>query len=420
MAESLDDRLAAATEWEQLLTEVRQVDGLHDFLRPPVLDDLRPTGEGPVVLVNVGRSRCHALIVTDTGVRAVELPGTDRNGVNDTARNYLLALQAVEEAQSRLLELSRELTTGTAPPEAFEAYLAAEASYAESRSAVEKTLRTTLGWLWDHVAGPVVRALDLSPRPDGKAPRLWWCPSGLLTLLPLHAAGRPGPDGGSLLDLCVPSYTPSLRALHHARRRGPATGRRMLAVTLPETPGQAPLPNVKRERTLLEGLFEPEARTVLTDGEATRAHVRSRLPGHQYFHFSCHGLQNLNRPSNAGLVLADGTLTVADLVADSFQAEFAFLSACKTATGGLALADEAITLAAALHHLGCRHVLATLWSVSDAAAAFVAERVYAGLAGPDGLAVDGSARALHAAVLELRALHPDEPSLWTPFTHTGP
>jgi len=48
-----------------------------------------------------------------------------------------------------------------------------------------------------------------------------------------------------------------------------------------------------------------------------------------------------------------------------YHAEFAGLSACKTATGGAELLDEAITLAAALHYTGYRHVIGTLWSVHD-------------------------------------------------------
>jgi CHAT domain-containing protein len=46
--------------------------------------------------------------------------------------------------------------------------------------------------------------------------------------------------------------------------------------------------------------------------------------------------------------------------------------------------DEAITLAAALHYAGWRHVIATLWSVSDIAAAEVAEDVYSQLVDEEG------------------------------------
>ena len=251
-------------------------------------------------------------------------------------------------------------------------------------------------------------------------PRLWWCPTGLLTLLPLHAAGYHDGTGRSVLDHVVSSYTPSLRALAEARRRGPSGRGGMLVVALPETEGQAPLPSVKAELTLLERMFAGAELTVLAGDEATRARVRAAMRDHEHFHFSCHGTQDLTRPSHAGLLLPDGVLSVADLIADRFEAQFAFLSACKTATGGVVLSDEAITLASALHHLGCRHVIATLWSVYDAAAAKVAEGVYERLATEHGFAPENAARALHQTVLDLRRAHPDEPSVWLPFTHTGP
>jgi CHAT domain-containing protein len=84
------------------------------------------------------------------------------------------------------------------------------------------------------------------------------------------------------------------------------------------------------------------------------------------------------------------------------------------------LPDEAITLAAALHYTGYRHVIATLWSVWDAEAAQVAEDVYNALVSDGELQAAGAARALHDAVNRLRAGHPDRPSVWTPFAHTGP
>jgi CHAT domain-containing protein len=49
----------------------------------------------------------------------------------------------------------------------------------------------------------------------------------------------------------------------------------------------------------------------------------------------------------------------------------AFLSACKTATGGLLATDEAITLMSGLTYTGWRHVIGTLWTVADETAARV-------------------------------------------------
>ncbi|WP_406063068.1 CHAT domain-containing protein [Micromonospora sp. NBC_00860] len=136
----------------------------------------------------------------------------------------------------------------------------------------------------------------------------------------------------------------------------------MLIVALPQTPGQPPLPNVEREVALLDALFPADARVLLDGPRATTQAVLAQLPTHWWVHFSCHGDQNLTDPSRGDLRLHDGMLTILDISARQHHGDFAFLSACKTATGGVGLPDEAITLAAALHYTGYRHVIATLWS----------------------------------------------------------
>jgi CHAT domain-containing protein len=193
----------------------------------------------------------------------------------------------------------------------------------------------------------------------------------------------------------------------------------MLVVAMPHTPGQSPLPSAARERDLLGQLFQ-ERGTVLSEAAATRAAVLSVLPAHRWAHFSCHGDQDLAEPSRGGLLLTDGLLTIADIGGGNYQGEFAFLSACKTGTGGITLMDEAITLASALQYAGYRHVVATLWSVYDSAAAEVAEFVYDRLARDGLLEPADTAAALHEAIWSLRRRFADRPSVWMPFTHLGP
>ncbi|MFC9975323.1 CHAT domain-containing protein [Spirillospora sp. NPDC127200] len=133
----------------------------------------------------------------------------------------------------------------------------------------------------------------------------------------------------------------------------------------------------------------------------------------------------------AGLAEADELLTqvnpaaqplhIGDIGAlDHGGAELAYLSACDTAVGGAYLPDEAVHTAAAFHHAGYRHVVATLWSLRDRTAAEVADRFYQGLAGEDGPDADRSATALHDAVRELAERHTDDPLRWATFLHIGP
>jgi CHAT domain-containing protein len=99
------------------------------------------------------------------------------------------------------------------------------------------------------------------------------------------------------------------------------------------------------------------------------------------------------------------------------DAELGFLSACQTAGGGAALADEAIHLAAALQVNGFRQVIATLWPLYDAVAPEVTKQVYAGLSA----GTTDAGRLLHDAVQALRADRGKGlPAIWAPYVHIGP
>jgi CHAT domain-containing protein len=241
----------------------------------------------------------------------------------------------------------------------------------------------------------------------------------------VHAAGhhdRPA-DGQkpprTVLDRVASSYTPTLRALWEARNAGPHAGLGRVLYVAPDTPDQPRLRGSAAERDVLTVRFGDRL-TCAENEKATRAAVQAGMLRHRWAHFSCHGGQELADPARGGLLLRDGLLTVRDLGQASFRGEFAFLAACKTATGGLVLSDEAITLTAALHYAGFQHVVGTLWSVSDLAASRIAAALYEELADDGTLHADRSARALHQAVRQLRSVDADDVAAWMPFTHTGP
>jgi CHAT domain-containing protein len=193
----------------------------------------------------------------------------------------------------------------------------------------------------------------------------------------------------------------------------------MLIVALPETPQQPDLPNVETERDLLTSLFPGPRHTLREGAAATVESVSQQLGTHAWAHFSCHGQQQLDSPSDGGLLLHDGMLAIKQLTTQQQHGEFAFLSACKTAVGGINLPDEVITLAAALRFAGWRHVIGTLWSVPDNTAADITTDVYEALAQHSELRPANAAQALHAAVVRQRDASPERPSAWAPFIHAG-
>ena len=397
-------RMAAARRFDDLVEQVRALEATAlfphpvSFLKPPSADSLLPrAGEDPIVIVNISQWRCDVLILTHKGVIVIELPHLTEKQVLEEANRYLRALQQFERSHHT----------------------------AADRLVLEMAITTCLQWLWDHIAAPILDTLDHTTPPTGAWPRLWWCTTGALTLMPLHAAGHLYTTN-TVHDRVVSSYTPTVRALDRARAQPPSTHQpQILIVSLPNTPGQNELPGAHTERDFLAARFTENRRTILTDAEATRATVLANLAKHRWLHASCHGTQNLANPSAGGLLPYDwntaGLITVTELSGpDHAGGEFAFLSACKTAIGGVTSLDEAINVAAAMQHAGWRHVIGTLFSVWDDSAASITQHLYPQLQRNGTFDPTTSAEALHHAVHQLRSSQPGRPSTWIPFIHIGP
>jgi CHAT domain-containing protein len=411
-ATAVDSRIEAARRWSALLDQVRALPGFHDFARPPSVAQLRDgPADGAVVIVNISQWRCDALVVMKHVTTVIALSGLTRDDTVARVNTYLEALQVFQ--------------------------ISVAADRADARDTMERTITATLEWLWDAVAEPILSNLGHHCIPGtGEAwARLWWCPTGPLTMVPLHAAGyHERHDGSSVLDRVISSYTPTLRALSAARTKShAASAGRLLMIALPDTPGVPPLPAVAGEKAVLTGLFDDTMLTLLEGTDATHAAIIRELAGHPWVHASCHGDQDMSDPTSGGLLPYDwrhaGTVSVLDLAAVQHGGgEFAFLSACKSATSGMTVVDEAVSLAAALHYAGWRHVIGTLWSVWDADAARITSGVYqrlsSGASQPEeaGLFLPAAAGALHDTLREYRRRpgYDREPSRWAPFLHMGP
>ncbi|WP_394437655.1 CHAT domain-containing protein [Streptomyces sp. SGAir0957] len=351
-----------------------------------------------VAMLNVSRYRCDALLVRDGRVTAVPLPEVTHDVVNQQAATFVWGVQR-----------------GADPA----------CSPEERRQGSQVAVNGALRWLWHTTVRP---ALDALPSGGSSGPpRIWWCPTGMLSFMPLHAAGEyasryGGADGECAADRVVSSYTPTLRALREAAGRGsgvapPPPGDPLVVV--PRTPG---LPALQQAESELEALrsLHPDC-TALVGPEATKDRVVSRLPRHAWFHFAGHGHQNVQVAGSAQLVPHDqaqhGGIGADALEAlDLSRAELAFLSACSTATGQLTLADDQAHIAGVLLASGFRHVVAAQWTVLDSVAATVATAFHRQAAARGGV---DPAVALHRAVQEVRRTRP-EPYVWAPFTHYGP
>ena len=97
-------------------------------------------------------------------------------------------------------------------------------------------------WLWDSVVSPVIPDLRVAAAAysgdNSQRPRVWWCPTGPLTFLPIHAAGHHDRPGEALIDLFTSSYAPTIRLIQQAGSRplGDTDSGRPLLVALPSRP----------------------------------------------------------------------------------------------------------------------------------------------------------------------------------------
>ncbi|MDP5017555.1 MAG: CHAT domain-containing protein, partial [Dolichospermum sp.] len=106
--------------------------------------------------------------------------------------------------------------------------------------------------------------------------------------------------------------------------------------------------------------------------QATRENYRQLAEQVQILH-SCHHAQSrLDNPLESGLILADGNITLGQLMSPGWRLPNlidVFLSCCETNLGTPALTDDILTLSTGFLCAGARSVVSSLWSVDDLATA---------------------------------------------------
>jgi CHAT domain-containing protein len=267
-------------------------------------------------------------------------------------------------------------------------------------------------------------------------PRIWWCPTGPLSFLPIHAAGTyGGTHSESVLDYVVSSYTPNVTALTRRFEDCRSIDDSVAGLFLTSQPDGIPgsqIPGTTRE---VKEIYETSlkygtARVEMLNGDhVTPDECLNHLDRFSSVHLACHGSQDMKNPLSSQFFFHHGTLDLSTVIKkDLKNADLAFLSACQTSTGDEKLVEEAVHLAAGMLAAGYRRVVGTMWSIGDVTAQRVAVDFYDYLfkhkEARSGDRFDGalSAYALHHAVQELRKTTGDsEASLlaWLPFVHFG-
>ena len=251
-------------------------------------------------------------------------------------------------------------------------------------------------------------------------PRIWWCATGPLAFLPIHAAGIYGTGAGERLsDYVVSSYTPTLTAILDTSPPIAPHDFKILTVAQPSTPYATSIPGTKAEIEEVEAIAGIGRTVSLTSEHATVARVVQEMRVTDWVHLACHGQQRTGDPMKSGLLLHDRILELSEIVKLALtRADFAFLSACQTATGDEKVADESVHLAAGMFMAGYRSVIATMWSINDNDAPRIARDVYQRILKDGQPNRKEAAHALHDAVKRLRESGATFVS-WVPFIHIG-
>ncbi|KAI3326484.1 CHAT domain-containing protein [Xylariaceae sp. AK1471] len=374
--ESLSKRRRdAVQELDKLRSRIRAQPEFENFHLPSTIDELMAAAHpDPIIIVNISPYRCDAFVIERHQVRVLGLPN--------------LTLEQVHQ-HAEELRISRQLAT---PPILL------------------------LEWLWDVVACPVLDALGFQePVSDTNWPRVWWIPTGLLGQLPLHAAGyHTKGRSETVLDRVMSSYASTVKALIHGRQlhrelAKPVSDRALL-VAMHETPNLSAngiLGFTKDEVEMVKDLCPSLGLRPITP-PLRKSDVLQELRGCKIFHFAGHGHSDPTEPSRSCLLLEDwkiNPLTVGDLRDHRLQENppfLGFLSACSTgANEAVRLADEGINLINAFQLAGFRHVVGTLWEVSDRHCVDIARVLYETMR-DEGMTDVTVCQGLHRAVRALR------------------
>lgn len=368
-------RREANERFNELITEIRACPEFHNFLLPPDRAELMAAADpDPIVIVNLSSCRCDAFLIEKTQIRVLNLLDL----------NLLDAERWVEYLQS-------------------------------PRKTNSSTVRM-LEWLWQVVCCPCLDELGYKTPNSDNLPHVWWIPTGVLSRLPLHAAGRHvSGSTDTTLDRVMSSYASSIKALVHGRRRRPydpakLSSNHALLVAMQQTPGLTAngfLPFAAKEIDMLSHLC-PSLQLTPVMPVPRKSDVMEHLTKCQIFHFAGHGRSDPSEPSQSCLLLQDwetDPLTVGDLRDQELQKSppfLSYLSACSTGSNEAeGLADEGIHLVSAFQLAGFRHVVGTLWQVSDSHCVDIARVLYETLRN-EGMTDIAVCRGLHRAVKQLR------------------
>lgn len=209
-------------------------------------------------------------------------------------------------------------------------------------------------------------------------------PVGLLSLLPLHAAGVSGEYHAGTYTAV--RYAPNVRTLQRCREAAvtcAAAPPSLLAVDVPDGHGLAPghhLTYADWETTVVADAWASAGHRLRVTHGCRWEEFRRYAEEYSVWHVVCHGRlrPSATLGSLGALSFADVEVTIDQLRTQIRPAprRLAILSACRTNVTSSTLPNEAIGLPSALLQLGFAGVIATTWNIDDAATPYLMARFH--------------------------------------------
>ena len=397
-------RHEAELRLSSLVNDIHSREGFENFRRPfNDKDFIQLAQHGPIVVINIDKRRCDALICTKQGVICRRLPEIHHEIVQNQVNDFRSAINQIQI-------LSKEIDNGWSSfALLIEGNIDSE-KMVKQRSYCEEKISNILKWLWDYVADPILSSFP------SELSRIWWCPTGLMSFLPIHAAGD---SKHSVIDRVISTYTSSVKALRYARKRpAPSHVDSVLIAVMPTTPRYEHLPLANDEAYGIKRILKRSKKSirVVIESSITPQELSQKMPDKVIVHLICHALAETDA-SKSRLLLRDGNLAVAQISQMQLdKVALAYLSACSTANSSDSLlGDESLTLTSAFQVAGFPRVLGSLWNTVDHVSYSVAMQFYEELNND----TTKSANALHKAILQQRKLASSTPSLWAAFIYLG-
>jgi len=340
----------AERQFRLLLSQIRDIPGFEDFLRPTTLEAIADAGSPhPVVYLVSAPAGSYVFIVRP-----------DRSGAPQVTSISVPAVTSTDIAQLVLVTENGELGIVGAqmadPPDP--GLLSAALNRLDKIEPLIQSVADVLAADPDHIAVVI--------------------PTGLLGLVPLPAVPVAQHAGRILDDVGEIRLAPSA-ATYAACHKRASQVRSPYLVGVADPDGT--LPGTRAELASIRNLFGAVSQSSCAFGaEATRSWVLDHAPAASHLHLGCHGAAATVTSTFGGMLWLgmDSELRAEDLLDGRLaNCRLATASACQSGQYSTAeTPDEFTGLPAGFLQAGAACGIVSLWQVSDAATALFMTRFY--------------------------------------------